>query len=272
MPGRHVVREAGDPLQAVHPHLPADRGGQRDDPGRSGGPGSAGSTTAGSPSRRRRAAGRWPRPAPRSASRVPAAPAAPGHRRSPRTAAGRADWRLRCGAGGGHRGHLTVGAQSARSHRVGHRDEHLARSRRRPPGCARCGCCRPAAGRRPATARVRCAPRRSPLSSWTMSSPIGSPLPKRVLNGSPSLAVDVHQVLAHLRVQGPLVEEGDLVEPAALPGDRVPHDGAAALPGAQPAVGLPLELDRVGAAVALDGGRGRRCRTPRRTDAPISSL
>ena len=28
----HVLREAGDPLQAVPPDLPADRGGQRDDP------------------------------------------------------------------------------------------------------------------------------------------------------------------------------------------------------------------------------------------------
>ena len=30
-PGRHIPREAGDPLDAVHPHLPADRSGQRND-------------------------------------------------------------------------------------------------------------------------------------------------------------------------------------------------------------------------------------------------
>src|SRR6266566_1154691 len=65
-------------------------------------------------------------------------------------------------------------------------------------------------------------------------------------------AVDVHEVLAHLRVYRPLVEECDLVEPAPLPGARVMYDGAAALPGAQSTVGLPLELDRVRTAVTLD--------------------
>src|SRR5439155_25382143 len=69
----------------------------------------------------------------------------------------------------------------------------------------------------------------------------------------PVLAIDVHEVLAHLRVYRPLVEECDLVEPAPLAGERVMHDGAATLPGAQRTVGLPLELDRVGTAVALDG-------------------
>ena len=68
----------------------------------------------------------------------------------------------------------------------------------------------------------------------------------------PVLAVQVDQVLAHLGVDRPLVEERDLVEPAALPGDRVAHHRAAALPGAQGAVGLPLELGRVGPAVPLD--------------------
>src|SRR5205823_8892192 len=55
-------------------------------------------------------------------------------------------------------------------------------------------------------------------------------------------AVDVHEIFAHLRVYRPLVEECDLVEPAALAGERVTHDGAAALPGAQSALGLPLVL------------------------------
>src|SRR5439155_7164661 len=68
------------------------------------------------------------------------------------------------------------------------------------------------------------------------------------------LTVDVHEVLANLRLDRPLAEEGDLVEPAPLAGERVSHDGAAALPGAQCAVGSPLEPDRVGTTVALDGG------------------
>ena len=67
-------------------------------------------------------------------------------------------------------------------------------------------------------------------------------------------AVDVHEVLAHLRLDRPLAEEGDLVEPAPPAGERVSHDGAAALPGAQSAAGLPLEPDRVGTTVTLDGG------------------
>src|SRR5262249_49715570 len=69
----------------------------------------------------------------------------------------------------------------------------------------------------------------------------------------PVLAVEVHEVLAHLRVYRPLVEERDLVEPTPLAGERVMHDGAATLPGAQRTVPLPLELDGVGTAVTLDG-------------------
>src|SRR5439155_22882350 len=55
------------------------------------------------------------------------------------------------------------------------------------------------------------------------------------------LTADVHEVLAHLRLDRPLAEEGDLVEPASPAGERVSHNRAAALPGAQCAVGLPLE-------------------------------
>jgi hypothetical protein len=66
-------------------------------------------------------------------------------------------------------------------------------------------------------------------------------------------AVDVHEVLADLGIEGPLVEEGDLVEPAACAGDRVPDHCAPALPGTQTPVRLPGEVDAVGAAVALDG-------------------
>src|SRR3989442_8505068 len=59
----------------------------------------------------------------------------------------------------------------------------------------------------------------------------------------PVLAIDVHEVLAHLGGQRPPVQEGDLVEPAPPAGGRVTHDGAAALPGAQPTALLPLEPD-----------------------------
>src|SRR5205823_11401569 len=69
----------------------------------------------------------------------------------------------------------------------------------------------------------------------------------------PVFAVDVHEVLAHLRVHRPLVEECDLVEPAAPASARVMYDRAAALPCAQCTVGLPLELDCVRTAVILDG-------------------
>ncbi|CAK7282745.1 hypothetical protein SGPA1_20720 [Streptomyces misionensis JCM 4497] len=70
----------------------------------------------------------------------------------------------------------------------------------------------------------------------------------------PVRAVLVHQVLAHLGGQCPLVEERDLVEPAAPARDRVPYDGAAALRGVQRAVRPPGELDGVLPAVALDLG------------------
>src|SRR5262249_9456849 len=66
------------------------------------------------------------------------------------------------------------------------------------------------------------------------------------------LAVEVHEVLVQLRVHRPLVEESNLVEPAPLAGERVAHDCAAPLPCAQPAVWLPLELDRIRAAITLD--------------------
>src|SRR5712691_8897554 len=85
------------------------------------------------------------------------------------------------------------------------------------------------------------------------------------------LAVDVHEILAHLRVYRPLVEECDLVEPAPLAGARVRYDRAAALPGAQCTVGLPLELDRVGTAVMLDGATvvGAECVSDRCPDVVV---
>src|SRR5207247_7634408 len=91
------------------------------------------------------------------------------------------------------------------------------------------------------------------------------------IDRQPVLAVHVHEVLAHLRVYRPLAKECDLVEPAPLAGARVMHDGAAALPGAQCTVGLPLELDRVGTAVILDGGTvvGAECVSDRRPDVAV---
>src|SRR3989454_474507 len=82
------------------------------------------------------------------------------------------------------------------------------------------------------------------------------------------LPIDVHEVLAQLRVYRPLVEECDLVEPAPLASARVMCDGAAALPGAQCTVGLPLELDRVRPAVTLDGAMvvGAECFSERLPD------
>src|SRR5207248_4520749 len=69
----------------------------------------------------------------------------------------------------------------------------------------------------------------------------------------PVLAVEIHQVLTHLGVDRPFVEKCDLVEPASLPSERMTGEGAAALSRAQRTVALPRELDRVGAAVTLDG-------------------
>src|SRR5207244_5062910 len=81
----------------------------------------------------------------------------------------------------------------------------------------------------------------------------GVAVAKARVEGQPVLAVEVYGVLAHFRVHSPLVQECDLVEPASLAAARVKHDGTAALPSAQPAVRLPLELDRIRTAVPLDG-------------------
>ena len=57
----------------------------------------------------------------------------------------------------------------------------------------------------------------------------------------------------------------------ALAGARVTHDGAPALPGAQPTVGLPLELDRIRTAVTLDGATvvGAECFRDGRPDVLV---
>ena len=65
--------------------------------------------------------------------------------------------------------------------------------------------------------------------------------------------VNIDQVFADLGGDRPLVQERDLVEETALTGDRVMDYGIAALTGAQSTVGLPLELDRIGATVGFHG-------------------
>src|SRR5713226_428244 len=85
---------------------------------------------------------------------------------------------------------------------------------------------RPGAPRRPSPRVLRAAPRSSPSRARCGRCPPGT---------------------------GPRFQECDLVEPAPLASARVTHDGAAALPSAQPTVWLPLELDRIRTAVTFDG-------------------
>ena len=62
-----------------------------------------------------------------------------------------------------------------------------------------------------------------------------------------------------------------MVEPAPLASAPVMYDGAAALPGSQRAVVLPLELDRIRTAVTLDGATvvGAECFSDRRPDVVV---
>ena len=78
-------------------------------------------------------------------------------------------------------------------------------------------------------------------------------VPEAGVEGQPVGAVDVHEVVADFGLHRPLVEEGDLVEPAAAAVDGMTDHRAAPLPGAERAVGLPCRFDAVGPAVALDG-------------------
>src|SRR5437870_7094980 len=206
----------------------------------------------------------------RVGQRSPAAPAGLGHRGSPRTGAPCSARTLRTPLLRGSSlagGHLDRRRAVRQGHRVGHRDEHFARSLEALPAVRgadvvhqhqvptlpllACGVClvclidqlHDVRADRVAVAEAR-------------------------IERQPVLAVDVHEILAHLRVYRPLVEECDLVEPAPLAGARVMYDGAAALPGAQCTVGLPLELDRVRTAVTLDGATvvGAECFSDRGTD------
>src|SRR5918997_5363787 len=211
---------------------------------------------AGSPNHRRCAAGRWPRPTPRSGSRAPAARAGPGHQRSPRTMARRSARTsrtvLRWNGWWSSGGHLDGRRAVGQAHRVGHRDEHFSRSLEGLPAVR--GADVVDEHQVTSLPRLACGVGLvdlvehlyDVLADWVAVAEAG-------VERQPVGAVDVHQEFADLGVQRQLVEECDLVEPAALAGDRVTHHGAAALPGAESTVGLPLELDRVGAAVALDG-------------------
>src|SRR5439155_25280021 len=93
-------------------------------------------------------------------------------------------------------------------------------------------------------------------------------VPEACIERQPVLAVDLHEVLAQVRGQRPLVQECDLVEPAPPAGARVTHDSPAALPGAQAAAGPPLERDRIRPAITLDGATvvGSECFSDRRSD------
>src|SRR2546426_10859874 len=157
-------------------------------------------------------------------------------------------------------------------HRVGHRDEHFARSLEALP---------PVRGAD--VVHQEQVPALPPLACGVFLIHLIDQLydiradrvavAKAGIEGQPVLAVDVHEVLAKLRVYGPLVEECDLVEPAPLAGARVAHDGAAALPSAQPTVWLPLELDRIRTAVTLDDATvvGAESFSHRRPDVVVVS-
>src|SRR5213596_4313473 len=157
-------------------------------------------------------------------------------------------------------GHLDRRRAVGQVHRVGHRDEHFARSLEELP-----------AVRGADVVHKHQVPSLPPLACGVCLVDLVDQLhdvrADRVavaearIERQPVLAVDVHEVVAHLRVHRPLVEECDLVEPAPLASARVMYDGAAALPGAQGTAGPPLELDRVRAAVTLDGAMvgGSKC-------------
>src|SRR5438132_7200155 len=209
----------------------------------------------------------------RVGQRSPAAPAGLGHRGSPRTGAPCSARTLRTPLLWGSSsagGHLDRWRALGQVHRVGHRDEHFARSLEALP-----------AVRSADVVHKHQVPSLPPLACGVRLVDLVDQLhdvrADRVavtearIERQAVLAVDVHEVLAHLRVYRPLVEECDLVEPAPLAGARVMYDGAAALPGAQCTVGLPLESDSVGAAVILDGATvvGAECVSDRRSDVVV---
>src|SRR5947199_4100141 len=192
----------------------------------------------------------------RVGQRSPAAPAGLGPRGSPRTGAPCSArtlrtpllWKRSLSAGG----HLDRRRAVGQVHRVGHRDEHFAWSLEGLPAVRGADVVHKhqVASLPPLACAVGFVHAVDQLYDLR-ADPVA--VAEAGIERQPVLAVEVHQVLAHLRVYRPLVEECDLVEPAPLAGERVMHDGAAALPGAQRTVALPLELERIVTAVTLDG-------------------
>src|SRR5213592_4100047 len=167
-------------------------------------------------------------------------------------------------------GHLDRRRAVGQVHRIGHRDEHFARSREALP---------PVRGADVVHQhQVTTLP---PLACGVFLVHLIDQLydiradrvavAKARIERQPVLAVDVDEVLAQLRLHRPLVQECELVEPASPAGARMTHDGAAALLGAQPSVGLPLELDRVRTAVTLDSATvvGAECFSDGRSDVLV---
>src|SRR5205807_1101883 len=172
-------------------------------------------------------------------------------------------WKRSSSAGG----HLNRRRAVGQVHRVGHRDEHFARSLEALPAVR--GADVVYKHQVTSLPRLACGVCLVDLVDQLHDVRVDRvAVAEAGIERQSVLAVDVHEVLAHLRVDRPLVEECDLVEPAPLAGERVTYDGAAALPGAQSAVGLPFELDRVGTAVTLAGATvvGAKCFSNRRAD------
>src|SRR3954452_20751530 len=176
-------------------------------------------------------AGPGPRRRPRTAGRSPARP-----RRSPTR---RNRWSPAGKRSSGHQLHARDAVGEL--HRIGHRDENLTGSVVRLPAVGAADVVHhQQVARLPRLAcRVGLVHLVEQLD-YVLADGIAIAEPR--VEGQPVLAVDVDEVLPHLGGDRPLVEERDLVEPTALTGDRVAYDRAAALPGAQGPIGLPLEL------------------------------
>src|SRR5206468_870024 len=131
-------------------------------------------------------------------------------------------------------GHLDRRRAVGQVHRVGHRDEHFARSLEALPAVR--GADVVPEQQVPSLPLLACG-----VCLVDLVDQLHDVRADRVavaearIERQPVLAVDVHEVLAHLRVYRPLVEECDFVEPAPLAGARVMYDGAATARRARPA-------------------------------------
>src|SRR5258708_5265320 len=130
-------------------------------------------------------------------------------------------WKRSSSAGG----HLDRRRAVGQVHRVGHRDEHFARSLEALPAVRGAD----VVHKHQVTSLPRLA---SGVCLVDLVDQLHDVRVDRVavaeagIERQPVLAVLVHEVLAHLRVYRPLAEECDLVEPASLAGERVTYDGA----------------------------------------------